>query len=37
MEARYLMIDNWVTVPRKKDGELYDKPVRIRAIGRKFF
>jgi hypothetical protein len=37
MEAEELRIGNWLTVPRKKDNEYYDKPVRVGAIGKGTF
>lgn len=37
MEAEELRVLNWLTVPRKKDDEFYDKPVRVGAIGKGTF
>ena len=37
MEAEELRIGNWATVPRKKDKEVYAKPVQLGAIGRNTF
>jgi len=37
LQAEELRIGNWVTVPRRKDNEFYDKSVQLGAIGKNTF